>query len=51
MIVRAGLGRETDAVSGFEKTPPVFSTDASKHQFVARVGVVDRRVEWRERSD
>jgi hypothetical protein len=30
LIVRIGFGRHTDAISGFAKTTPVFSTDASK---------------------
>ena len=32
----------TDAVLGFAKTHPVFSTDDSKHQLLPRVGVDDR---------
>ena len=43
LIVRTGFGRDTDAVSGFVKTHPVFSTDDSKHQFVRALGVDDRR--------
>ena len=29
LSVRSGLGRETDAVSGFSKTAPVFSTEVA----------------------
>ena len=35
-----GVGHYTDAVSGFAKTASDFSTEGSKHQLVARVGVV-----------
>jgi hypothetical protein len=42
LIVRIGLGRDTDAVSGFTKTPSVFSTRARKRMAVNCSGVDDR---------